>query len=313
MSNMNKTIIGLFLVLIFLPAIIFSQNRENTKGEKALMHNEITDDLYVPNANENPETSPAYTIKSSIFFTTQVNINENGENIIGDAANEPSMAIDPTNPNRMFIGWRQFDDVNNNFRQAGIGYTLDGGETWVNSGPIDPGIFRSDPVLDSDSEGNIYYNSLTHAPNDDFVCDVYKIESGSVEWDEGTFAQGGDKQWMKIDKSGGIGNGHNYSFWTSYWSICYPGFFTRSSNQGMSFEDCVSIPGDPSWGTLAIGPYGELYIVGEGQYDVLVAKSINAQDPNSNVNWDYAVEVDLDGELAGWTNVNPQGLLGGMD
>jgi len=315
MKTIKKATIGILVsFLLILPSIMFAQKGTNTKGEKAFMHKEVIDDLYVPGANMNQKTSPAYsstiTSKSSEFFMTQVNTNEDGENILNDAANEPSLAIDPTNPNRMFIGWRQFDDVTNNFRQAGIGYTLDGGETWVNAGPIDPGVFRSDPVLDSDSEGNIYYNSLTYDDNGDFICQVYTIESGSTEWDDGTFAQGGDKQWMKIDKSGGIGDGNNYSFWTSYWSICYPGFFTRSTNMGLSYEDCVTIPGDPSWGTLAIGPYGELYIVGEGQYDVLVAKSISAQDPNSNVMWDYFVEVDLDGELSGWTQVNPQGLLG---
>ena len=53
----------------------------------------------------------------------QVNVNAAGQNIPGDAANEPSICIDPTNPNRMAVGWRQFDTTNSNFRQSGVAYT----------------------------------------------------------------------------------------------------------------------------------------------------------------------------------------------
>ena len=65
------------------------------------------------------------------FTSYQVNVNANGLNITGDAANEPSICVDPTNPNKMAIGWRQFNSVSSNFRQAGWGYTNDGGLTWT--------------------------------------------------------------------------------------------------------------------------------------------------------------------------------------
>jgi hypothetical protein len=61
----------------------------------------------------------------------QVNVDAAGYNIVGDAANEPSIAVDPTAPNRMAIGWRQFDTVVSNFRQAGVGYSSDGGRSWT--------------------------------------------------------------------------------------------------------------------------------------------------------------------------------------
>ena len=53
-----------------------------------------------------------------------------GFNIVGDAANEPSIAVDATNPNRITVGWRQFDTIASNFRQAGLGWTTDGGASW---------------------------------------------------------------------------------------------------------------------------------------------------------------------------------------
>src|SRR3954469_22447477 len=61
----------------------------------------------------------------------QVNVNSLGQDIVGDAANEPSIAVDPTNPNRMAIGWRQFNTISSNFRQAGV--ATNGGQTWTAS------------------------------------------------------------------------------------------------------------------------------------------------------------------------------------
>ncbi|MCK4569274.1 MAG: T9SS type A sorting domain-containing protein [Bacteroidales bacterium] len=279
--------------------------------EKAAMHHELPDEKSVPMALDEIKTSPAYVYESTGFFTIQANVNSEGENILGDAANEPSIAVDPTNPDRIMIGWRQFDNVNSNFRQAGYAYSLDAGQSWTFPGSIDAGVFRSDPVLDCDPEGNFYYNSLTVTASDDFICTVYKTADGAVEWDEGTFAQGGDKQWMRIDKTNGVGAGNNYSFWTKYWSYCYPNFFTRSTNLGASYEPCTAIPGEPYWGTLAVGPEGELYIAGAGEFnDVMVTKSMNAQVSGSTIEWSLYTSVDLDGQLTGWVAVNPAGLLG---
>ena len=40
------------------------------------------------------------------FRSIQVNVSSFGNNIIGDAANEPSLAIDPTDPDIIVVGWR---------------------------------------------------------------------------------------------------------------------------------------------------------------------------------------------------------------
>jgi hypothetical protein len=209
----------------------------------------------------------------------------------------------------MTIGWRQFNTVTNNFRQAGYGFTINAGQTWTFPGVIEPGVFRSDPVLDSDADGNIYYNSLTNDPV--FFCDVFKSNDGGSTWDGGTFAQGGDKQWMTIDKTGGPGIGHIYAFWTSSFSVCSPGFFTRSTDGGGSYEDCITIPNDPFWGTLAVGTGGELYVGASIGSDFLVAKSTNAQNSGGIVTWDMATVVDLDGSISAFAGgPNPGGLLG---
>jgi hypothetical protein len=299
------------MLLIAISTQISGQNYGTKKGDKSYMHQEKPDDPYLSNAHGNKKTGPAYKVRNSGFFSTQVNVDEFGDNIYDDAANEPSITFDPTNPLRMVIGWRQFDNISSNFRQAGYAYTTDGGETWTFPGSINPGIFRSDPVLDADSDGNIYYNSLSVDNQSNYWCDVFKTDANGIEWDQGTYAQGGDKQWMVIDRTGGMGAGNIYSFWTSYWSICYPQAFTRSIDAGVSYEDCVEVPGNPYWGTMAVGPDGELYVVGSGQFGSLtVTKSTMAQNPAFPVSWSFSTQAYVDGELSGWTNVNPAGLMG---
>lgn len=311
MKTPNPLLSLLLALLITIPSITLAQQPRTMNPKDAALHHEAPGDPYSPNRYKNQKTSPAYTRASSLFLMTQVNVNEGGENILGDAANEPSIAIDPLNPNRMVIGWRQFDDVNSNFRQAGYGYTTDGGLTWTFPGSINQGIFRSDPVLGCDGEGTFYYNSLTVDDADNYHCDVYKNVDGEFVWDEGTYAQGGDKQWMTIDKTGGIGDGNNYSFWTSYYSICSPGSFTRSTDKGSTYEDCVTVDGSPYWGTLAVGPDGELYTVGKDwNEDIIVVKSTTAMDAEQTVSWDNPSLVYLDGTLMSGAEINPVGLLG---
>src|SRR6476620_730359 len=88
------------------------------------------------------ETSPRMISPHGAFISYQVNVDASGNNIIGDAANECTISVDPTNLNRMAIGWRQFDDVTSNFRQSGDGDTTDGGLTWTFPGVLAQGVFR---------------------------------------------------------------------------------------------------------------------------------------------------------------------------
>src|SRR4029077_13596079 len=77
------------------------------------------------------ETSPRMISTFGSFVSYQVNVDASGQNILGDAANECPISVDPTDGNKMTIGWRQFNDVTSNFRQGGWGFTADGGSTWT--------------------------------------------------------------------------------------------------------------------------------------------------------------------------------------
>jgi hypothetical protein len=117
------------------------------------------------------ETSPRMISQFGVFTSFQANVDASGNNILGDAANEPAIAVDPTDSNKMMIAWRQFDTILSDHRESGWGYTTDGGIHWTFPGVLQPGVFRSDPVTKSDETGNFFYLSLR---GDDFCDDVWR-------------------------------------------------------------------------------------------------------------------------------------------
>jgi len=243
------------------------------------------------------------------FTSVQVNVDEFGNNVVGDAANEPSIAIDLTDPDRMVIGWRQFDTIESNFRQAGIAYSDDGGQSWTFPGVLDPGQFRSDPVLAADPFGNFFYSSLSSGTS----AELFKSTDGGVTWGEPVNAYGGDKQWITVDQTNGIGAGNIYQNWNIQFTCCPPNDFTRSIDGGASFEFPIALPTpNMKWGTLAVGPYGELYLAGAtlDQSGHLVVKSSDAQDPGLTPTFDFNRSIDLGGFTQGSAGPNPGGIVG---
>jgi hypothetical protein len=241
------------------------------------------------------------------FTSIQVNVDATGANIPKDAANEPSIAVDPTDHNRMAIGWRQFDSIHSNFREAGFGYSTDGGLTWT-AGKIEPGVFRSDPVLGFDGAGKFFYNSLTPAAT--LTSQVFPSTNGGMTWGSSAFAYGGDKQWMAIDRTGGPGDGQIYQAWSTASNSYAPNTFDRSIDDGLSFQSPTVIPNAPVWGTLDVAPDGTLYVVGtsDGGGAIYVARSSDARNPISAPTF-TVVSPDLGGTIR-TGGPNPAGLLG---
>src|SRR3954452_15303334 len=176
------------------------------------------------------EKSPRMISQFGLFTSYQANVDSQGNNIVGDAANEPSIAVDPTDSNKMTIGWRQFNSYTSNFRQGGWGYTTDGGIHWTFPGVLQPGVFRSDPVTSSDEAGTFFYLSLLGS-----LCEnMYRSVNGGQSWTElqpDGDAGGGDKQWFTIDKTNGPGHGFQYQSWdVSTCSTSGSAQFSRSTD-----------------------------------------------------------------------------------
>lgn len=314
----NKIASTFLFALLLMQWVSYAQQKAIPAFRLNEEEYEKPDDPYLPNAYNNQKLSPAYRYDgrsrsdNTEIFTRQVNVAPNQQNIVGDAANEPSIAVNPLNENEIVIGWRQFDNVLSNFRQAGWAHSTDGGQTWTFNGSIQPGVFKSDPVLDADNAGNFYYNSLVSTPKGDLPCFVHKSVNGGESWNNGVYIGGGDKQWMTIDRSGGIGEGNIYSSWNSMFSDCPPGFFTRSTDGGNSFDTCSVIIEDISWGTQTVGNNGELYVCGRSPSTaaVRIAKSIDAQDPSLHPGWSSVSTANLGGYISAGSTINPVGLTG---
>lgn len=242
------------------------------------------------------------------FTSYQVNVDGNNQNITGDAANEPSIALDPTNRNKMVIGWRQFNSVSSNFRQAGWGYTSNGGVTWTFPGVLENNVFRSDPVLAATSVGDFFYLSLRQT----FFDDMYRSLNGGLAWLPPAFATGGDKQWFTIDNTNSSGHGFQYQCWSTAGNNYGGRQFSRSTDGGATWMSPIFLPNSPAWGMPDVDADGNLFIAGinfdTGQLSSL--RSSNARNAAVTPTFDKVTLVNLGGAPTGGQPINPEGLVG---
>ena len=253
-------------------------------------------------------TSPRMISPHGVFTSYQVNVDANGNNIVGDAANECSISVDPTNGNKMVIGWRQFNNVTSNFRQGGWGYTTDAGLHWTFPGVLENNVFRSDPVTGSNETGTFFYLSLLES----FCENMYQSTNGGQSWTElqpDGQADGGDKQWFTIDKTNGPGHGFQYQSSDGINCSGNGVQFQRSTDGGVTWQAPIIIPSGPTDGTLDVDTNGNLFIGGEGNTFSCV-RSSNAQIGGQTPTFDRVTQnINMGGDLAGG-GINPAGLDG---
>ena len=255
------------------------------------------------------ETSPRMISQFGSFTSFQANVDANGNNILGDAANEPSITVDPTNLSRMAIGWRQFNSVTSDFRQGGWGYTTNGGATWTFPGVLENNVFRSDPVLNSNETGTFFYLSLLQS----FCDNIWRSLDFGQSWvrlqPDGA-AGGGDKEWFTIDKTNGIGHGFQYQIWSTA-ATCGGGLFSRSTDGGATWMNPINVPFSPVWGTLDVAANGNLFI-GGGNFgsQFYCIRSSNAQNGGVTPTFDQTTSVNLGGSVWFGAPINPGGLAG---
>lgn len=265
-----------------------------------------------PAAPRKMETSPRMVSPFGVFTSVQVNVDAGGNNILGDAANEPSISVDPTNGNKMVIAWRQFNSIQSDFRQSGWGYTTDAGVHWTFPGVLQNNVFRSDPVTKSDEAGNFFYLSLQSTQQQSFFCDdLWRSTNGGQSWTEQSpdeAGHGGDKEWFTIDTNvGGMGHGFVYQFWTGFFA-CDFGEFNRSTDSGATWMSPINIPNSPDTGAMDVDTNGNLFLAGGGS-PFWCVRSSNAQIGNQTPSFDRVTQVNMGGDLI-QGGVNGIGLCG---
>ncbi|MEM8963220.1 MAG: sialidase family protein [Acidobacteriota bacterium] len=306
------------LALVAVAPLVGQSEESNERGVRPAEHSpswhsraEQPDDLYafVPVGARNLRLATPVTRGG--FTSVQVNVDANGFDIAGDAANEPSIAVDPTDPRSVVIGWRQFDSIQSNFRQAGVGHSQDAGASWMAS-VIDPGVFRSDPVLGVKADCTFLYSSL-YLPSGVFTLETFPSSDGGVTWGQGVYSYGGDKQWLAVDRSAGVGADNVYVSWSIAATCCGPrAIANRSIDGGEAFEPPIGIRSRPYWGTVAVGPDGEVYVSGLTAVDrdvVVVMRSDSARDDTQVMDFGQGRIVDFGAPVRFFGSPNPAGLL----
>jgi hypothetical protein len=252
--------------------------------------------------------SPGMISQYDTFTSYQVNVNANGQNITGDAGNEPSIAVDPTNHSKMTIGWRQFNSVSSNFRQGGSGSTSNGGPTWTFPGVLENNVFRSDPVLYADDTGRFFYLSLLQS----FNVTLWRSLNGGQTFTNIAPAKGGDKQWFVIDNNAAsTGHGFQYQFWDNA-SPFAPNEFSRSIDGGFTWMNPITIPNAPQWGTPDVDSNGNLFFGGvtTSQTQFWCLRSTNAKNGAVTPTFDQSTQVNMGGVIDYMDTINPEGLIG---
>lgn len=169
--------------------------------------------------------------------------------------NEEQAWICPTDSNIVIANWRDF---RLGYRQVGIGRSTDGGLTWsdslVNHAMQYFGMDakQSDPTLTADQYGNFYMSNLDY---DGFgftngsIIAFYKSTDKGLSWTgpvsvpntpDYSLNYFEDKQFITVDRTGGLYDGHIYCSWTRF-----PNpdriVVVRSINGMASFEDTVVV------------------------------------------------------------------------
>src|SRR5437016_11417229 len=118
LRSLNATVFTCLLSLIALA----SASAQLAPTQKAPRNEPLETYDNPPASPRKIETSPRMISQFGSFTSFQVNVDANGQNILGDAANECSISVDPTNLSKMTIAWRQFNSVTSNFRQSVWGF-----------------------------------------------------------------------------------------------------------------------------------------------------------------------------------------------
>ncbi len=200
--------------------------------------------------------------------------------------NEPSIVLDPRQPNRLVAG----ANLNNVYTSA------DTGSTWTKAQLLSPYGVWGDPCVGVDTTGAFYFLHLSNPDNgtwiDRIVCQ--KSTNYGQSWSPGTFTglnnqKAQDKHWLAVNrKTNGL-----FVTWTEFdvYGSNDPQdssriLFSRSTDAGLTWSpplrlnkiagDCVDSDLTVEGAVPSIGPNGEVYVAWAGPKGLLFDRSLDA-------------------------------------
>ena len=223
--------------------------------------------------------------------------------------NEPSIYINPKNPDFMMAG----ANLDNYYFSDDAG--LSWSESRISSSTL--GVW-GDPCIVADTLGNFYFFHLSNPPGpawiDQIVCQ--KTTDNGISWNQGSGiglngSKAQDKEWAVVDEK----TNNIYITWTQFdeYGSSNPAdssviLFSSSVNQGDSWSvpvrinktagDCIDSDNTVEGAVPAIGPEGEIYVSWAGPLGLMFDRSLDggltwlendifvSEIPGG---WDYAI------------------------
>ncbi len=198
---------------------------------------------------------------------------------------EPSIMLDPKNPNRLVAG----SNIKNFY------YSEDGGLSWNESTLTSQYGVWGDPCVIVDTAGNFFFFHLSNPPSgnwiDRIVAQKFNFETHSWVEDSymglnGTKAQ--DKEWGIVDKE----TNTIYVCWTQFdnYGSSNPAdssniMFSKSVDGGATWSpakrinktagDCIDSDNTVEGAVPAVGPNGEIYVAWGGPLGIMFNRSVD--------------------------------------
>src|SRR5918996_4278141 len=186
--------------------------------------------------------------------------------------NEPFVAVDPTNPSQIAVGWNDYCLTDFAAGWEGFAFSTNGGASWTDS--LVPGYpqdtspegqesplfgrqaFAGDPIAAFDNAGNLFVGGIAFnragAINGDVYVATYLTDphlSGYPVDYERTLVVGRgtpsrnfqgvfqDKPMLEVDRTGGANDGNVYVCWSRFTGVAGQNkiFFSRSTDHGATF------------------------------------------------------------------------------
>ena len=133
-------------------------------------------------------------------------------------------------------------------------------------GVVTPGEQRTNIMVDVDSAGNFYYQNLHYGPGGDYAQDVqvFKSVDGGVNWLDPVYAhgEGADKGRIAVDPQR---HGQRWTYLCALAGRLGRQAFYALYGRRRELRGSGQYSGRPSFGTIAVGPEGQVYIGGRSE------------------------------------------------